>query len=147
MQCSQLLAGSLGIAALLSIAGTSPSTGTRAACSVLSLAEVRAIVGTPVDIYAPGSSDPKVSGATTISNCTYTLDTPKAHSARLTLMWASSAKLVETNDYYVKRHKELSRIKGDVLVLASVTSVNGEGRLEFIEAESQLLMAAALKKL
>ncbi|MEP6833251.1 MAG: hypothetical protein ABJB74_07645 [Gemmatimonas sp.] len=118
----------------------------RAACSVLTLEEVRAIVTAPVDVFAAGSSAPTTSNGITTSNCTYVMTTKNSRGARVTLMWGTSAKLSETNAYYVKRNKELSAIHGDVLILASVTQGSATG-LTYDRPASEKLLAATLKKL
>jgi hypothetical protein len=133
-------------AILFLFTSASASAAQRAACSVLTLVEVRAIVGGQVVVFDAGSAAPATRNEMTISNCTYTLPNGNGPSARVTLMWAPSAKLAETNTFYLKRNKELPSIKGNVLVLASVTGVKN-GDMTFDRAASQKLLAAVLKKL
>lgn len=144
MKASQLLRGSIAAVILVCMATASASAAPRAACSVLSLADVRVIVGAPVGIYKPGSFAPTVRGQNTISNCTYTVQNANGRGARLTLMWG--AKLAQTQQFYDKRHKELASIKGDVLVLASVTNATQAG-ITFDQPASKKLLEAALHKL
>ena len=137
---------SITTAILFFFTGASASAAQRAACSVLTLADVRAIVGDQVVVFDAGSAAPTTENETTISNCTYSLPNFNGRSARVTLMWGPSAKLAETNKYYLERNKELPSIKGDVFVLASVTGLKN-GDVTFDRAASQELLAAVLKKL
>lgn len=135
------------IAAMLFLSvGASASAAQRAACSVLSLADVRAIVGDQVVVFEAGSASTTTKGEMTISNCTYTLPNFSGRSARVNLMWGPSSKLAETQKFYLERNQELPSIKGDVLVLASVTGVKN-GAMTFDRAASQELLAAVLKNL
>jgi hypothetical protein len=110
-----------GAAAILVAAYPMPvSAAPQAACSVLGIAAVRAIVGSPVVVFEPGSSAPTVRGDTTFSTCTYTVPKGNAGSATFTLMWGPTATLAQTYTFYTKRHLEEAQIKGDHLVLASV---------------------------
>ena len=137
---------SITVAILFFFTGASASAAQRAACSVLTLADVRAIVGDQVVVFDAGSAAPTTNNEMTISNCTYSLPNFNGRSARVTLMWGPSAKLAETNKYYLERNKELPSIKGDVFVLASVTGLKN-GDMTFDRAASQELLAAVLKKL
>ena len=137
---------SITVAILFFFTGASASAAQRAACSVLTLADVRAIVGDQVVVFDAGSAAPTTNNEMTISNCTYSLPNFNGRSARVTLMWGPSAKLAETNKYYLERNKELPSIKGDVFVLASVTGLKN-GDMTFDRAASQKLLAAVLKKL
>ena len=137
---------SITVAILFFFTGASASAAQRAACSVLTLADVRAIVGDQVVVFDAGSAAPTTNNEMTISNCTYSLPNFNGRSARVTLMWGPSAKLAETNKYYLERNKELPSIKGDVFVLASVTGLKN-GDVTFDRAASQELLAAVLKKL
>ncbi len=118
----------------------------RAACSVLTVEDVRAIVAAPVAVFVPGSFEPKVNGATTFSNCTWVAAGKNSRGARVTLMWGTAAKLTETNQYYAKRGKELSRVSGDVLILASVTDGAASG-MTYDRPASEALLTAVLKHL
>ena len=126
--------------------GAAPARGPIDACTLLTLDEVRAIVGARVTIFAIGSNGPKTEGEVTVSNCTYTLSGQDARGARVMLMWGPAATLVKTNEYYIKRNKERSVIKGGVFVIASVTNANAQGMVHEAAA-SEKLMAAALAKL
>ena len=137
---------SITVAILFFFTGASASAAQRAACSVLTLADVRAIVGDQVVVFDAGSAAPTTENETTFSNCTYSLPNFNGRSARVTLMWGPRAKLAETNKYYLERNKELPSIKGDVFVLASVTGLKN-GDMTFDRAASQKLLAAVLKKL
>ena len=137
---------SVVIALVCATAGAA-SAAPRDACGVLSLAEVRSLVGAPVSVFDAGSSAPTTRGDATVSTCTYvSLDASghvaKGRGAKFTLMWASDAKLAETNAYYVKRHKEAPGLKGNVLVVAWVGN-QSEGDW----SASQKLLAEVLKKL
>ena len=132
---------SITAAILFLFTGASASAAQRAACSVLTLAEVRAIVGDQVVVFDAGSAAPTTKNETTFSSCTYTLPNANGRSARVSLMWAPSAKLAETNKYYLERNKELPSIKGDVLVLASVTGVKNGGMITIeLRARNYLLL-------
>ena len=146
MKISQLHLGAITAAILFLCTGASESAAQRAACSVLTLAEVRAIVGDPVVVFDAGSVAPTTKDQMTVSNCTYTLPNFSGRSARVNLMWGPSSKIAETHKFYLDRNKELSSIKGDVLVLASVTGLKN-GAMTFDRAASQELLAAILKML
>ena len=146
MKTPQLHLVSITAAIMFFYTATSASAAQRAACSVLTLAEVRSIVGDQVVVFDAGSAAPTTTNETTISNCTYTLPNFSGRSARVTLMWGPSAKLAETNKFYLERNKELPSIKGDVLVLASITGLKN-GAMTFDRAASQELLTAVLKKL
>ena len=126
--------------------GASASAALRTACSVLTLTEVRAIVGDQVVVFAAGSADPTTTDEMTVSNCTYTLPNFSGRSARVNLLWGPSSKLAETHKFYLERNKELPSIKGEVLVLASVTGLKN-GAITFDLAASRELLVAVLKKL
>jgi hypothetical protein len=147
---------SSGLLASLIVTGMSLAASGRAAanvrpaCTVLSLEEVRALVGAPVSVFMPDLSTPATRGDTTVSTCTYSIQDAAGHpakgrSAKFTLMWAPKAKLSETNDFYAKRHIEASAVKGDVLVLAWVGNVSNGKAGDW--AASQKLLAAVLQKL
>jgi hypothetical protein len=127
-------------AAFTAVRPTSVSAAPQAACSLLSVETVRAIVGSPVVVFEPGSSAPTVRGDTTFSTCTYTVPKRLAGSATFTLMWGPAATLAATYSFYTKRHQEQSRMKGDLLVLASVR--NGK---EIDTAASGKLLEAVVK--
>jgi hypothetical protein len=145
MKTSQILIASLAAAAFATTAPAIAGASPRSACSVLSVAEVRAIVGAPVTIYRPGSPEPTVQGDSTYSTCTYTLSMP-GKAARVMIMWGPSSSLSSMYKFYVKRHKELPQIKGDALVLASVTDSSHHG-LAYDMPASQKLLDAAIRKL
>ena len=122
----------------------------RTACEVLSLAEVRTLVGAQMTVFEPGSSPATTHGDSTMSTCTYVLTDASGHAAKglgakFSLMWAPKTTLAQTNDFYTKRHIEASGIKGDVLVLAWVGSPS-DGKAGDWSA-SQKLLAAVLQKL
>lgn len=118
----------------------------RAACSILTLQEVRTIVGAPVNVFAEASFPPKKEDETTISTCTYATGGPKNRGARVILMWGTSAHLADINGYYAKRNKEIAKIRGDMLVLASVMDTSPAGFTDDRPATEKLL-AAVLAKL
>ncbi len=139
--------GILAAAAMLVATHSSAvSAAPQAACSLMTLAEVRAIIGPTVVVFQPSSAGPTVHGANTISNCVFmppgTANTWKgAGSGFYTLMWGPPASLTAGYNEYVKRHW-LSRIKGDVLVTATVS--NGK---KIDPAASSKLLDAVLRKL
>jgi len=145
MKITRLLLVSLAAAAFAVMAPAFASASPRPACSVLSLADVRAIVGAPVTVFRPGTSAPSVLGDSTYSTCTYSLNAP-GKAARVMLMWGSSASLAAMYKFYVKRHKELPQIKGDALILASVTDTSHHS-LAYDMPASQKLLDAAVRKL
>ena len=117
---------------------------------MLSLAEVRALVGSPVSVFQPRLSPPAPRGDTTYASCLYAVLDAAGHPAKgrvakVNLMWAPKAKLVQVNDFYVKRHAEASAIKGDALVLAWIGAPS-EGTTGDLSASAKLL-AAVLQKL
>jgi hypothetical protein len=116
-------------------AGAAPQS----ACALVSVSAVRAIVGAPVDVFAPGSHDPASNGKITTSTCTFASPAAHGRAATFSLMWGSAATLASTNDFYVKRHQEQPRIKGDVLILASVR----DGAAIDLPASRKLLDAVA----
>lgn len=149
MTSSRLFALLLTAPMLLAPIGA-PAAGPRTACDLVSLDEIRDLVGSPVSKFSPGSSAPAVRGELTVSSCTYVAVDAAGHpvngrGAKFSLMWAPKAKLEETSEFYAKRHAEASGIKGDVLVLAWVGSP-AEGKAGDWPA-SQKLLAALFKKL
>ena len=146
---SSSLFGSLVTAGLI-VAAAGRTASPRAACDVLSLAEVRSLVGAQVAVFEAGSSSPTTRGDSTMSTCTYVMTDAGGHpanglGAKFTLMWATKAKLVETNDYYAKRHIEAPGVKGDVLVMAWIGSPSNGKAGDW--SASQKLLAAVLQKL
>ena len=145
-QNSRVIGILVAAAMLVATRSTSVSAAPQAACSLLTLAEVRAIVGPTVEIYEPSSAGPTVHGVNTVSNCVYmphgTADTWKgAGSGFYSLMWGPAASLTTGYNIYMQRHW-LARIKGDVLVTATVS--NGK---KLDAAASSKLLDAVLKKL
>ena len=149
MSSSALLVSLITTGMILATSGRAVAD-VRPACTLLSLAEVRVLVGSPVSVFMPDLSTPTTRADTTVSTCTYVVQDAAGHpakgrSAKLTLMWAPKAKLSETNDFYTKRHIEAPGIKGDVLVLAWVGNVANGKAGDW--AASQKLLAAVLQKL
>ncbi len=149
MSSSAVLASLITAGMILATSGRA-AAGARPACPLLSLEEVRVLVGAPVSVFMPDLSTPATRGDTTSATCTYVaLDAAghpaKGRSAKFTLIWAPKAKLSETNDFYTKRHIEAPAIKGDVLVLAWVGNVSNGKAGDW--AASQKLLAAVLQKL
>ncbi len=145
-QKSRVIGILVAAAMLVATRSTSVSAAPQAACSLLTLAEVRAIVGPSVVIFQPSSAGPTVHGANTISNCVYmppgsAKDWKGAGSGFYALMWGPAASLTAGYNAYVQRHW-LARIKGDVLVTATVS--NGK---KLDPAASGKLLDAVLKKL
>jgi hypothetical protein len=144
------LVGSV-ITASLILAGTGRGIASpRAACDVLSLTEIRSLVGAQLVVFAAGSSAPTTRGDSTMSTCTYVMTDAAGHpanglSAKFTLMWAPEEKLTQSGDFYAKRHIEASGMKGDILVVAWIGSpANGKAG---DWSASQKLLAAVLAKL
>lgn len=134
------------IVALMGLTAASASAAPRAACSILTLNEVRDIVGLPVTVVDMASFAPTERGSITVSNCSYGLPTGK-RMVKVSLMWGPSAHLAENQEAYLKRHKESSAIKGDVFVLTAVIDTSsGKGGI-YNQAAGQKLLAAALQKL
>jgi hypothetical protein len=149
MSSSGLLASLITTGMILATSARA-AANVRPACTVLSLEEVRVLVGSPVSVFMPDLSTPATRGDTTVSTCTYSVQDAAGHpaqgrSAKFTLMWGPKAKLSETNDFYTKRHIEAPAIKGDVLVLAWVGNVSNGKAGDW--AASQKLLAAVLQKL
>ena len=133
-------------ATLVAAHSSSVSAAPQAACSLMTLAEVRAIIGPTVVIFQPSSVGPTVHGANTMSNCVFlppgSADTWKgAGSGFYTLTWGPAASLTTGLKVYAQRHW-LARIKGDVLVTATVS--NGK---KVDAAASNKLLEAVLRKL
>lgn len=145
MKISPLVLGALAVAVISCLASAPANAAPRAACSVLSLAQVQAIVAAPVTVYQASSPGPTVQGKSTTSTCTYTLNKP-GKAARVSLMWGPSADLAKMYKFYVQRNKELPQIKGDALVLASVTDTSHHS-MEYDTPASKKLLAAAIAKL
>jgi hypothetical protein len=139
------------VAASLIMAAAGPATASpRSACDVLSLAEVRSLVGAQMVVFEAGSSPATTRGDSTMSTCTYVVTAAGGHpangpGAKFTLLWGPPAKLAQTSDFYIKRHIEASGMKGGVLVVAWVGSpANGKAG---DWPASQKLLAAVLQKL
>ena len=145
MKVSLLIVGTLAVAVIGWMASAPANAAPRAACSVLSLADVRAIVAAPVTVYQASSPGPTAQGDSTYSTCTYTLNRP-GRSARVSVMWGPSAALAKFYKFYVQRNKELPQIKGGALVLASVTDSSNH-TLAYDTPASKKLLAAAIAKL
>ena len=149
LSSSGLLASLITTGMILATSGRAAASP-RPACSLLSLEEVRVLVGSPVSVFMPDLSTPATRGDTTVSTCTFSIQDAAGHPAKgrrakFTLMWAPKAKLSETNAFYTKRHIEAPAMKGDVLVLACVGSVSNGKAGDW--AASQKLLAAVLQKL
>ncbi len=139
------------VTACLMVAAAGRATANpRSACDVLSLAEVRTLVGAQMVVFEAGSTPPTTRDDSTVSTCTYVLTeagsrSAKGPGAKFTLLWGPPAKLAQTNDFYVKRHIEASGMKGDVLVVAWIGNPS-QGKVGDWSA-SQKLLAAVLEKL
>ena len=141
MNVPRIVISSLAGAALACMAPAIANAAPRYACSLLTLAAVRAIAAAPVTVYHPGSTHPTVQGDSTYSTCTYTVNA-MGKGARVMMLWGPSAKLNEMYKFYVKRNKEMPQIKGDVLILGSVTNTSGGGVAYDLPASKRLLAAA-----
>lgn len=147
---SPALLCALSVTSILSAVDGPAVAKPRAACDVLPLAQVRELVGAPVSVFSPSLSTPATRGDTTYATCMYSpLDAAgrpvKGRNAKINLMWAPKAKLLEVNGVYTKRHMEASAIKGDVLVLAWVGNPS-DGKAGDWTVSTKLL-AAVLGKL
>ena len=147
---SSSLFGSLITAGLILAGADWGIARPRAACDVLSLAEIRSLVGAQVAVFAAGSSAPITRGDSTVSSCTYVMTDAAGRpanglSAKFTLMWAPKDKLTQSNDFYAKRHIEATGMKDDILVVAWIGSP-ADGTAGDWSA-SQKLLAAVLAKL
>ena len=131
---------------LFIFSGASANAAQRGACSVLTLAEVRAIAGAPVVVLAAASDQPMVTDEMTLSNCMYTLPSGPGRVVHVQLMWAPKVNLEQIAKFTGKQNQALTSIKGDVLVLASVTGMKDNVRT-FDRAASQQLLTALLNKL
>ena len=137
-------------AALIAAAAGRATASPRSACDVLSLAEIRSLVGAQMVVFEAGSSPATTRGDSTVSTCTYVVTDAGGHpangpGAKFTLLWAPQAKLAQTNDFYIKRHIEASGMKGDVLVVAWIGSPSNGKAGDW--PASQKLLAAVLQKL
>ena len=125
----------------------SASASPQAACSLLSGAEVRAIVGSPVAVFEPSSEAPTVRGNHTDSSCVYmppgkTIDWKKgAGSGSIFLMWGTPATLTTGYNIYLTRHW-IAQIKGNVLATATVSNGSAVDR-----TASRRLLDAVLTRL
>lgn len=142
--------GSIVTACLIVAAAGRVTASPRSACDVLSLAEVRTLVGAQMVVFEAGSTPPTTRNDATASTCTYVVTDAggrpaKGPGAKFTLLWGSKAKLAQTSDYYAKRHIEASGMKGDVLVVAWIGNPS-QGKVGDWSA-SQKLLAAVLEKL
>ncbi len=147
MKISSILFGSLAAAVLVAGAGAPANAGASNACAMLSLAEVRSLVGAPVSVFQAGSSAPSTRGDTTFTTCTYTMmangHVAAGRSATFSLMWAPAAKLAQTSRFYATDpHKRPTAIKGGLIVLSWV----GNGAVGDWPADQKLL-AAVLQRL
>jgi len=152
MKVSVMASSSLAafVTACLMLTTARATASPRTACDVLSLAEVRTLVGAQMVIFEAGSTPPTTRDDSTLSTCTYVLADAggrpaKGPGAKFTLLWGPPAKLAQTNDFYVKRHIEASAMKGDVLVVAWIGNPS-QGKVGDWSA-SQKLLAAVLEKL
>lgn len=146
---SSWLLGAFAAGVMISASYGSANAGTRAACGVLSLAEVRGLARSPVSVLKAGSSSPTTfPDTTTISSCTYVVMNASGQgiagrTARIHLIWAPAAKLAQTSQFYAKRHEQASGMKGSVLVTVAVRNDNNI----IDQSASQQLLAAVLQKL
>lgn len=137
MRNTPLSVASLAFVAMLVAGSVEPANATpQTACAIVTVADVRAIVAAPVDVFESGSSAPIAKGNQTISTCTYASSKTK-RGATFSLLWAPIAERNATYTYYVKRNQERARIKGDVLIVASVRI----GRAIDVPASTKLLDA------
>jgi hypothetical protein len=145
MKPSQILVGAIAAAALTCLAPLAANAGPRPACGLFSLAEIRAVVGSPVDKIETGLSTPTVRGDATFSTCMYAISKGLTSASSFSLMWAPRAELVRVEKFYVQR-KAQTQFKGDVLVIATVTKTS-DGTAVIDQLASKKLLAAVLAKL
>ncbi len=141
----------LAAAVLWCAAGAHANAGQRAACDLLSLADVRALTGSSVSIYVVGSNKPTVRGDTTYSNCAYVMqangNVQPGRFAKINLMWAPGAKLAQARSIYTNVRHVPASVKGGVIVTAEVGNTHlGDGRPTPDAAASQKLLDAVLQK-
>jgi hypothetical protein len=141
MNVPRIVISSLAGAVLACMVPAIADAAPRYACSILTLTTVRAIVAAPVTVYHPGSTQPTVQGDLTSSTCTYTINA-MGKGARVMMLWGPSATLIKMYQFYVKRNREMPQIKGDVLILGSVTNTSGDGVTYDLPASKRLLAAA-----
>jgi hypothetical protein len=142
MRSASGIFAAVAAAALLFAGRPSPvSAAPQSACSLITLADARAIIGSPVVVFEPASSGPTVRGDTTISTCTYTVPNVRARAGTFSLIWAPPAKLSANYSQHQKLRGWQPRIKGNVLILASVTN----GTTVDPAASTKLLDAVAKK--
>ena len=146
MQKKSRVIAILVTAAMLATHSSSASAAPQAACSLLTLPEVRAIVGSPVVIFQASSQAPTVRGDHTDSGCVYmppgsAKDWKGAGSGFFHLTWGPAATLTTGYNTYMQRHWT-ARIKGGVLASAMVSN----GKTIDVAASNKLL-DAVLKKL
>ena len=128
---------------VMAVANAAP----RAARSLLTVAEVSAIVGAPVIVLGLGTFEPTKRGDLTFSNCSYRASNNVRRVAKVTLIWGPKAKLTDTYTFYMKRHKEVPGLRGDVLLLAMVADIGEIGGAVYDLPASKKLLDAALQKL
>ena len=142
--------GVIGLATAMALAApVAASTPHRAACGILSLAEVRALVHFPVSILVPASAGPTMTGNTTISMCTYVpLDAKgqvaSGRSASVVLMWGPDDVLLKTQQFWEKQQYAVGS-RGGALAITWV----GNAAKRFAEGSSgsKKLLAAVLQRL
>ena len=142
--------GVIGLATAMALAApVAASTPHRAACGILSLAEVRTLVHFPVSVFVPGSAEPTTTGNTTVSMCTYVPMDAKGHlangrSASVTLLWGPNDVLTKTQQYWEKQQYAVGS-RGGALAITWV----GIAAHRFAEGSSgsKKLLAAILQRL
>lgn len=142
--------GVIGLATAMALAAPiAASTPHRAACGILSLAEVRALVHFPVSVFMPGSSEPTTTGNATVSSCTYVPLDAKGHvvngrSASVMLEWAPNDDLLKTQQFWEKQQYAVGSRSGTLAITWVGIAANrtAEG-----SSGSKKLLAAVLQKL
>lgn len=127
-----------------SIAILPAHAGSRAACSLLPLNQVRTIVGAPVIISV--SQNPVTLHGETISSCVYSLPRSNGRGAAISIVSGPASALAKLKQMHDKSRTDVSTIKGGVFVSAGVEGTSGS-TLKNDPAASQKLLAAMLQKL
>ena len=140
----------IGLATVMILAApVGASNPHRAACGILSLAEVRALINFPVSIFVPGSFEPTTTRNGTVSTCTYVPLDAKGHvdngrGASVTLVWAPNDFLLKSQQIFEKQHNVVGFKSG---ALASIWVGNPRNRTAEGSSGSKKLLAAVLQKL
>jgi hypothetical protein len=128
-------------------AGAPAGAAMPSACSVLSLADVRAIVGAPVTVFHDQAPVMAKDGLEA-TNCLYMNSLAGGLSASVWLGRGPAAHVNAAHQAYatMKERHGANGISGNTLVVVSVATASRTG-LTYQDATSAKLLAAVLKKL